>query len=309
MNISAVKLFLEVAEAGSLSKVAARHQTAQSHISRQVTRFESECGGRLFRRTGRGVALTETGARAAATLRAWLHETERVMEEVRVESRALLGSVRLGIMPSSAHPLMTRLFEHLQLQQPGIRLDIAEAQGAELDAMLDSGAVDLAILFRYRRPSGGEEKLLGVAHTFLVSAPGDVLTRNGTINFARLEGLRLVLPRRPSHWRQTLDATANSFGFTLKAVAEADSLVVQKQLVAHTPGLYSILGSYAIASEVKRGELKASKLVRPDLCRHLTLAFPRQGKLSPACRAVAQIVQRLIESWGHQLTEPAAHRG
>jgi DNA-binding transcriptional LysR family regulator len=241
-------------------------------------------------------------------LRAWLHETERVMEEVRAESGTLLGDVRLGIVPSAAHPLMTRLFERLQSQHPGIRLDIAEAQGAELEAMLDSGAVDLAILFRYRRASGSEEKPLGVAQTYLVSAPGDVVTRSHTVNFSRLEGLRLVLPRRPSHWRHTLDATANSLGFKLRAIAEADSLLVQKQLVAHSPGLYSILGHYAIAAEVRRGELQASRLVRPDLCRHLTLALPRQGKRSPACRAVAQIVQRLIESWGNQLTEHAARR-
>ena len=305
MDIDAAKLFLEVAEAGSLSKVAARRQTAQSHLSRQVTRFEGECGGRLFRRTGRGVALTELGVRAASRLRAWVNETERVVEELRADSGTLLGDVRLGIVPSAAHPLMTRLFERLRKEHPGIRLDIAEAQGAELDAMLDGGAVDLAILFRYRRPSGGEEKLLGVAHTFLISAPGDALTRRHSVSFSRLAGLDLVLPRRPSHWRHTLDATAHSQGFKLNAVAEADSLTVQKQLVAHTPGLYSILGPYAVAADLARGELQASKLVRPDLCRHLTLSLPKQGKFSPSCRVVARAVEHLVESWGHQLTEPA----
>jgi hypothetical protein len=167
-----------------------------------------------------------------------------------------------------------------------------------------SGSVDIAILFRYRRPSRGEERLLGVAHTYLVSAVGDALTAQSTVGFARLAGLRLVLPRQPSHWRHTLDETAQSLGFKLEAVAEADSLTVQKQLVAHTPGLYSILGPYAVAAEVRRGQLQASRLVRPDLCRHLTLALPRQGKFSPACRAVAEMVKQLVVSWGHQLTEP-----
>jgi LysR family nitrogen assimilation transcriptional regulator len=213
--------------------------------------------------------------------------------------------VRLGIIPSAAHPLMTRVFERLQTQHPGIRLDIAEAQGAELDAMLDSGAVDLAILFRFHRPSGREERLLCVANTYLVSAPGDELTREPTVNFSRLAGLRLVLPRRPSHWRHALDETARSLGFKLDPVAEADSLTVQKELVAHTPGLYSILGPYSVAAELQSGRLQASKLVKPDLCRHVTLALPRQGKLSPACRVVAETVQSLVDSWGHRLTEPS----
>jgi len=305
MNVSNVRLFLEVAEAGSLSKVAARRQTVQSHVSRQITDFETECGGRLFRRTGRGVVLTELGALAVARLRPWLQETEQLAQELRSDSGKLLGEVRLGIIPSAAHPLMTRVFERLQTQHPGIRLDIAEAQGAELDAMLDSGAVDLAILFRFHRPSGREERLLCVANTYLVSAPGDELTREPTVNFSRLAGLRLVLPRRPSHWRHALDETARSLGFKLDPVAEADSLTVQKELVAHTPGLYSILGPYSVTAELQSGRLQASKLIKPDLCRHVTLALPRQGKLSPACRVVAETVQYLVDSWGHRLTEPS----
>jgi len=304
MNISSVRLFLEVADAGSLSKVAARRQTVQSHISRQITEFESHCGGRLFRRTGRGVELSELGQRAATRLRAWLQATEQLEEELRYDAGQLMGDVRLGIIPSAAHPLVTHLFAELQRTYPAIRLVIAEAQGAELDAMLDSGAVDLAVLFRFSKPTGSDERQLGVANTYLVSAPGDPLTVAPTLNFIRLKGLRLVLPRRPSHWRNALDDTARSLGFRLDAAAEADSLTVQKELVARTPGLYSVLGPYSFAAELKSGRVQATRLVRPDLCRHVTLSFPAQGKLSPACRAVAQAIERLVESWGHQLTEP-----
>lgn len=304
MNIASARLFLEVAEAGSLSKVAARRQTVQSHVSRQISDFEATFGSPLFRRTGRGVALTELGARAALRLRTWLQETDRLTEDLRADAGKVLGEVRMGIIPSAAHPLVTRLFERLQEAHPGIRLNIAEAQGAEIDAMLDGGAVDLAVLFRFNRPSGREEKLLSVAHTYLVSAPGAELTREPTVNFSSLAGLQLVLPRRPGQWRNALDEAARSLGFKLAAVAEADSLTVQKELVANTSGLYSVLGPYSIATELQEGRLQASQLVKPDLFRHTTLALPRQGKLSPACRVVAEVVQQLTSTWGNQLTEP-----
>ena len=306
MNVSSVKLFLEVAEAGSLSKVAARRQTVQSHVSRQITDFEARVRRRLFRRTGRGVALTELGAArggAAAPMAAGDRAADR--RSCARESGQLLGEVRLGIIPSAAHPLMTRLFERLQADHPGIRLDIAEAQGAELDAMLDSGAVDLAILFRFHRPSGRDERLLCVAHTYLVSAPGDPLTREPTLNFSRLAGLRLVLPRRPSHWRNALDETARSLGFKLEPVAEADSLTVQKELVARRPRPLFDARPLLGGGRAAQRPLQASKLVRPDLSRHVTLALPKQGKLSPACRVVAETVQHLVASWGRQLFEPA----
>jgi DNA-binding transcriptional LysR family regulator len=304
MNIAAVRLFLEVVEAGSISRVAARRQTVQSHISRQITDFEAGFGGPLFRRTGRGVVTTELGARVAARLRPWLHETEQLALELRSESGRVSGRVLLGIIPTAAHPLTTRLFEHLQREHPGITLDVVEAQGTELDALLDSGAVDLAVLFRFSKPGGGDEQLLSSVSTYLVSAPGDPLTREPTLPFSRLAGLRLVLPRRPSHWRNALDETARSLGFQLVPVAEADSLTLQRELVAQQPGLYSILGPYAFAHDLRAGRVQATKLVRPDLMRHVTLALPRHGKLTPACRAAAQTLQALVAAWGHQLTEP-----
>lgn len=305
MNPSSVRLFLEVADAGSLSKVAAKRQTVQSHISRQIGEFEAAFGTPLFRRTGRGVMLTELGARAAPRLRSWLQETDQLAEELRAQAGRLGGEVRLGIIPSAAHPLITQLFAQLQREQPGIVLNIVEAQGAELDAMLDGGAVDLAILFRFRRPGAREEKLLSVAHTYLVSAPRDALTAQPTLAFSKLAGLRLVLPRRPSHWRNALEETARSLGFRLEPAAEADSLTVQKELVAHTHDLYSILGPFSIAAELRSGKLAATQLVKPDLLRHVTLAMPKQGKLSAACRVVAALIEEIVASWGGQLDAPA----
>lgn len=81
-------------------------------------------------------------------------------------------------------------------------------------------------------------------------------------------------------------------------------MTVQKELVAHTPGLYSVLGPYSMTAELQSGRLQASKLVEPDLFRHVTLALPKQGNLSATCRAVAEIIQELIASWGNELAEP-----
>ena len=74
MHPAALKLFLEVADLGSFSKAAVARRTVQSHISRQISELERECGARLFRRTGRGVVLTDLGERIAPRVRTWLAE-------------------------------------------------------------------------------------------------------------------------------------------------------------------------------------------------------------------------------------------
>lgn len=306
MNPNDFRLFLEVAELGSFTKAAVQRHTVQSHISRQMSELERQCGGALFRRTGRGVVLTDLGQHVAGRIRGWLRDTDQMLADIRVDADLPMGEVRLGILPSAAHPLITHLYLRLRAEYPKIQLNVREGQGGELDALLDTGSVDMAILFRYQKPSSQDEHLLATAGTFLVSRPGDPLTRAESIDFGRLEGLRLVLPRRPAHWRAVLDEIARSKGFVLQAEVEADSLKVQKQLVAHTSGLYSLLGSFSIADELRAGQLQVSRVVAPDLKRHVTLALPKQGKLTAASRIVSRLIRETVAEWGHRLSAPGA---
>lgn len=280
MQFQDFKLFLEVAEMGSFTKVAAHRQTVQSRISRQISTFEEECGGSLFRRTGRGVALTEFGNHVALKARQWVKETDEFFADIKQTAKVPMGEVRIGILPSAAHPLMTQVYKRLHHDFPKVTLNIREGQGGELDAMLDSGSVDMAILFRFDKPNNPDETLLATASTYLVSRPGLSLTHADTVEFRRLEGLPLVLPRRPAHWRSILDETAKSRGFNLQAALEADSLSVQKELIAENPHLYALLGPFSVNKEVRMGRLQAAKVIGPDLKRYVTLAHPKHGQLT-----------------------------
>jgi LysR family transcriptional regulator, nitrogen assimilation regulatory protein len=304
MQIQDLRLFLEVAELGSFTRVAAQRQTVQSHISRQISALEAACGGALFRRTGRGVTLTEFGQHVHRRTRQWLKDTDELFADIRQTARVPMGEVRIGILPSAAHPLMTQVFKRLRLDYPMITLNIREGQGGELDAMLDAGHVDMAILFRYDRPRNTDEALLASASTYLVSRPGLSLTQTDTVEFRRLEGLPLVLPRRPAHWRSILDETARSKGFQLQAALEADSLRVQKEVIADNPHLYALLGPFSVDQELRTGKLQAAKVIGPDLKRYVTLAHPKQGQLTQASRIVSKLIKDTVVSWDGQITMP-----
>lgn len=304
MDPNEFRLFLEVAETGSFTRVAARRHTVQSHISRQVQALEKSLGGALFHRTGRGVVLTEWGRRVESRVRGWLRDTDDLLSSIRADAGIPMGEVRLGLLPSAAHPLATRLYARLKTEYPRIRLDVREGQGGELDELLETGAVDMAILFRYQPPDGDSEHLLATAGTYLVSRPGDVLTASRSIDFAALAGLPLILPRRPAHWRAMLDETAHSKGFSLQAEIEADSLRLQKELTTAHGGLYAILGSFSIDAEMREGRLAAARIVNPDLERHVTLAMARQGQLTAAGRIVAGLIRDIVAGWNHRLSEP-----
>jgi DNA-binding transcriptional LysR family regulator len=304
MHINDLRLFLEVAELGSFTKVAVQRNTVQSHISRQISEFEKTCGNALFRRTGRGVVLTEFGGYVQQRARGWIKDSEEFFADIQQASRVPMGEVKIGVLPSAAHPMMTHIFKRLHHAYPKIKLNIREGQGSELDALLDTGSVDLAILFRYEKPTGSDETLLSTAHTYLVSRPGLSLTLTDTVDFKRLESLPLVLPRRPSHWRSILDETAKSKGFSLVAEVEADSLRVQKEIIASNPHMYALLGPFSVDEELRSGKLQAAKVIAPDLKRYVTLAHPKQGHFTPASRIVSQLIKETVTAWKGQLNTP-----
>lgn len=304
MQIADFRLFLEVAELGSFTKVAAQRQTVQSHISRQMSQLEHQCGGLLFRRTGRGVELTEYGSYVAQRVRLWINETDALFADLNEGAGVPMGEVRLGILPSAAHPLMSHVYKRLQHEYPQIKLNIREGQGGELDAMLDTGVVDMAILFRFDKPNTRDETLLSAANTYLVSSPGLSLTYSDTVEFKRLKDLPLVLPRKPAHWRSILDEAAKSKGFTLTAAAQADSLSFQKALVLENHHLYALLGPFAFHDELSKGKLQAAKIVSPELKRYVTLARPKHGSLTKASRLVSEVIIETVSTWGGRISNP-----
>jgi DNA-binding transcriptional LysR family regulator len=295
VDYAAWKLFVDAAELGSLSKVALMYGTSQPHISRQIGELEGECGGRLFQRTGRGVVLTELGQRIAPKVRVWLASTEQLANDVRTWAGTPIGKVRIGSLPSTAHPLVTTVYRRLKERYPLIELAVREGQGAQLETWLEEGSVDLAILYRTSpTPKNGDSYLVETS-TYLVSAIGDRLTSRPTVRFSALHNLPLVLFCRPSSWRNRLEELALERGISLNVALEADSLSLQTNIVADG-GIYTLLGPYAVAAAAKNCRLQSSKLVDPAVPRYIALAMSRHGEMTLACRTVMQVTREIANS-------------
>jgi DNA-binding transcriptional LysR family regulator len=300
MEYAAWKLFIDAAELGSLSKVAAARGTSQPHISRQIGDLESECGGRLFQRTGRGVVLTELGQRMAPKVRAWLAITEQLANDMHTTAGKPIGTVRIGILPSTAHPLVSTLYYRLREHYPLVQLSVREGQGAQLEIWLENGSVDLAILFRNSpTPKNGDIYLVEAA-TYLVGAAGDQLTAQPTVPFSILHNLPLVTFCRPNSWRDKLDQLSAERGVSLNIVVEADSLSLQTHIIADG-GMYALLGPYAITAASRYCNLQSSKIIDPVVSRHIAIAMSPHGELTLACRTVMQVTQEIAQSGAVEL--------
>ena len=233
----------------------------------------------------------------------WMASTEQLANDVRTSAGTPIGKVRIGSLPSTAHPLVSTLYKRLKEQYPLVQLAVREGQGAELETWLEDGSVDLAILYRTSlSPRDGDIYLVETS-TYLVSAAGDPLTSRRTVPFSALHNLPLVLFCRPSSWRNHLEQLSSQHDVSLNVALEADSLSLQTHIVAEG-GIYALLGPYAIAAASKDYHLQSSKLIDPVVPRHIALAMSRHGQLTLACRTVMQLARDIAKSEAAGLHPP-----
>ncbi|SDI82881.1 DNA-binding transcriptional regulator, LysR family [Propionivibrio dicarboxylicus] len=249
----------------------------------------------MFQRTGRGVVLTELGLRIVPQVRAWLASTEQLANDIRSSAETPIGKVRIGSLSSTAHPLLTTLYRRLRERFPLIQLTIREGQGAQLETWLEDSSVDLAIVYRTNSTPRNGDIYLAETSTHLVSAVGDPLTAHPTVDFSVLHNLPLVTFCRPSSLRGYLEQMSIEQGIALNVALEADSISLQTHIVAEG-GMYAVLAPFAIAVSSRFCPLRASKLINPTITRYVALAMARHGQLTPACRAVIQVIQEIARS-------------
>lgn len=122
-----VRLFLAVAEHGSMSKGAKALRIGQPTMSRRIGDLEQRLGFAVFERSVAGVALTPRGQALldpARNMSLWASELHRQVE--RAEPR-LEGVVRISAPPGVAFDLLAAFSVALRDELPGIRLEVLSA--------------------------------------------------------------------------------------------------------------------------------------------------------------------------------------
>ena len=100
-STAALAVFEAAARHESFTKAADELSVTQSAVCRQIANLESFLGLNLFRRTRRGVILTEAGSNYSRQVRARLDEVERDTIEVMAK-RGGGGNLELGVVPTFA---------------------------------------------------------------------------------------------------------------------------------------------------------------------------------------------------------------
>ncbi len=139
-----VRLFLAVAEAGSVSAASKRLRTTQPTVSRRLAEIEATLGEPLFLRSAQGITLTPFGEsllEPSRRMAEWAAEVDRAADRRETAPR---GVVRVTAPPGLAFEVVAPFAAWMRSKLPDVRLDV-RATIQYLD--LSRREADLALRF------------------------------------------------------------------------------------------------------------------------------------------------------------------
>src|SRR6201981_3118584 len=143
LNMDVLRTFVTGLERGNSSKALQRLARPQSAISPQLRRLEEQAGTPLFKKSGRGLALTSAGESLLSYAKRILELNDEAIDGLKAAE--LEGWVRLGIPQDFAEGWLTAVLGQFARSHPKVRVEVRAEQNVAIIERIVQGELDLAL--------------------------------------------------------------------------------------------------------------------------------------------------------------------
>ena len=244
--------FVAIAETGGFAAAARKLGRSPAAVTRGLAGLERELGTRLFRRTTRGVTLTESGARFLVDAKRILADTEEAMASVGAVDAELRGNlvVTASVMFGNAYVatvLLAFLRKHSRVRARALLVDrVVDLVGE---------GVDVAVRIAHLKDSSLRATKVGAVRRVLCASPS-YLEAHGTPN--RVADLRehdtiaFSLGDAPRDWTFAGGRSTGRVAIEPRLVTNSTETSLRAAVAGR--GITRAL-SYQVASDVRAGRL------------------------------------------------------
>lgn len=193
MTLQQIEYMLAVYRYKHFAKAAEFCHVTQPTLSAMIQKLEEELGIRIFDRKQQPVGPTPIGKQILAQGREVLLSVRKLKEIVEEAKHSLLGTFRIGILPTIAPYLIPRFFPQLMKKYPDMDVRITEMQTEDIKKALRHGDIDVGILALLDDMDEFDDTHLFYEQFFAYVSREDALYRHQVIRTADLKGEYLWL--------------------------------------------------------------------------------------------------------------------
>ncbi len=246
MNLRQIEYFLNICECKSISRAAQKMYMETATLSRAMSELEKELGAALFKRTSRGVILTEYGQivrtgflQAQSALDSMV---ENVQDRLREEKKYIPLAIGYGIM----HSLSTDMWNNYLHAHEGVTefrpLDMPD-YAAEREVL--DRRVDLGFTIGPVDESCFEARLLKRSRMYLILAQTHPLYQKETVCIEDIKHFGRFAYSRSFKSRENIERFCRAHGFEYTSHYESSDLASLIQMSTENRGIFIIPECYA----------------------------------------------------------------
>lgn len=294
-----VQYFIALFEEGSMKRAAERHNIVQPAMSMQLKQLEAELSIQLFERSSQGIQPTPAGRHFYKLCIGLQRDLQSARQEMLDFGSRVVGSIRLGLMPSICRGPFARILTRYCDEYPNVEIKVFEATSGALADMLLAGDLDFAVCNRPVSQTRLKLQPVFNAPIALVSGRATRKKHGVSCDLAELSGLKLVLPTRSNSLRRLVDRKIKAGTIRASRIIEIDGLSGTMSFI-ESSDWSTLVPSIALINDISSKRFIVNPVAAPELVSEIFEMHNPDRPLSlPGQRMVAAIRSVLG-------TEPAA---
>lgn len=279
-----LRLFLLVAERGSITRGAERAGLALASASARIKGMEDRLGTPLLDRRRRGVVPTAAGQALLHHARAVQNQIEAMAGDLGAYATGLRARVRLLANTAATGELLRDILPAFLVTHPQIDIDLDERPSHEIAEAVASGAADLGIAATWAGLSHLEQKPFFIDRLVVVAARNWPGLEGRTTSLADILGEPFVGLGTGHALQEHVTRQAARLGGHLHVRIRVPGLDNVCRLVAQGAGIAVVPES---AARHSARTLRSLRLTDDWATRQLNLCARRFDELTPQAKLLA----------------------
>lgn len=285
-----LRLFLHVAQTGSITRGAERAHLALASASARIRGMEDTLGVPLLKRGRRGVEPTDAGRSLLDHARIVLQQLEAMRGDLGAYSRGLKGSVRILANTSALSEHLPPLLAGFLAANPTIDLDLEDRESPSIGPAIAAGDADIGIGSQAASVPGLESHPFRTDRLVLAVPRGHRLARRRQTGFADLLDLDFVGLPRGTALDEHVAMQASRLGRALRLRVRVGSLDTVCTMVAAGVGVAIVPEATALRHR-RALPLSALRLEEAWSMRELALFVRDARRLSRPARRLFEVLR------------------
>lgn len=291
MNIDYLKLFYEVSNQKSISKVALHAHISQPALSQQIQKLENELGYKLLSRSNKGVQLTDAGRVVERHAKNILQMYDNMLEDLDDLSKQN-RNIRIGAFPTMAIYALPCTLYMIKEKYPNYNYNLVTGVSNQVEQNVINQVCDVG--FIEGKPYSQDLVAKEVGREKIVVVAGKDYELSDPISVTELAKHPLILLTEEYRIRKKIDSyiTQRSEDKKSNILFAMDSVESIKTLLMRNSGI-SFLPYVSVKKELYTKQLKEIAVTDFDLTYDIYIIYKNSDTMDDSVKEFIDFLKKV----------------